>query len=259
MSLLWSLLLFRPQLQVLWSFKASQAQGFCTPLLHSFFLAYIIYYKNTYKYTYIHELQRRKASSILFLSRIKRLIHCWNGLWGHDPRDLEALRLLQSDSPLIAKPRHNPIKKQKESAWSSTLPLTSRITSVNLLGRFACWIGGLARDWQTRRSFRFSITVQASTVPRNTAPLTAREPCVRGFYQSLFRCCIRGSTVHWGWQWCTLRLCKKREGPCYVLEYRISFIAIWYLGLPTPKRYQSFCTIRRFTKFMVVSSVSPKS
>ena len=31
------------------------------------------------------------------------------------------------------------------------------------------------------------------------------------------------------------------------------------LGLPTPKKYQSFCTIRRFIKFMVVSSVSPKS
>ena len=32
-----------------------------------------------------------------------------------------------------------------------------------------------------------------------------------------------------------------------------------FLGLPTPKKYKSFCTIRRFIKFMVVSSVSPKS
>ena len=33
---------------------------------------------------------------------------------------------------------------------------------------------------------------------------------------------------------------------------------IYILGLPTPKKYQSFCTIRRFIKFMVVWSVSPK-
>ena len=35
-------------------------------------------------------------------------------------------------------------------------------------------------------------------------------------------------------------------------------IYIYILGLPTPKKYQSFCTIRRFIKFMVVWSVSPK-
>jgi len=33
----------------------------------------------------------------------------------------------------------------------------------------------------------------------------------------------------------------------------------WLLGLPTPKKYQSFCTIKRFIKFMVVPSVFPKS
>ena len=40
---------------------------------------------------------------------------------------------------------------------------------------------------------------------------------------------------------------------------RCTEIRIMYLGLPTPKKYRSFCTIRRFIKFMIVSSVSQKS
>ena len=33
-----------------------------------------------------------------------------------------------------------------------------------------------------------------------------------------------------------------------------SYVCVYiYLGLPTPKKYQSFCTIRRFIRFMVVS------
>ena len=50
--------------------------------------------------------------------------------------------------------------------------------------------------------------------------------------------------------------CRKRPSFGGSLAHRVFII---YLGLPTPKKYQSFCTIRRFIKFMVVSSVSRKS
>ena len=42
-------------------------------------------------------------------------------------------------------------------------------------------------------------------------------------------------------------------------NYLYYIYVVTYVGLPTPKKYQSFCTIRRFIKFVVVSSVSLKS
>ena len=49
--------------------------------------------------------------------------------------------------------------------------------------------------------------------------------------------------------------CRKRPSFGGSLAHRVFII---YLGLPTPKKYQSFCTIRRFIKFMVVSKRFPK-
>ena len=45
---------------------------------------------------------------------------------------------------------------------------------------------------------------------------------------------------------------------CSLFSLLIIYIYTHILGLPTPKKYQSFCTIRRFMKFMVVSSVPQK-
>ena len=39
------------------------------------------------------------------------------------------------------------------------------------------------------------------------------------------------------------------------IDIYIQLLYLLYLGLPAPKKYQAFCTIRRFIKFMVVSSV----
>ena len=116
----------------------------------------------------------------------------------------------------------------------------------------AYWIGGLARNWQTGRSFFLDLNhspfreILTISVPSRTwlgpssmkrrsrhhrSVVAAPEPFgIRGFYQSLFRCCIRGSTVHWGWKWCL----DKRRGTLLCLrtsnsdEYRSLQYATYY-------------------------------
>ena len=54
------------------------------------------------------------------------------------------------------------------------------------------------------------------------------------------------------------RLDEQQSRRCIPSEEIIDKNRQSYLGLPTPKRYPSFCKVRRLIKFMVVSSVSPQ-